>query len=134
MTNHRTTERGHLVFYLRVFDIDNRQILGHLTDISTEGLMLVSDQIIEIDKVYNVKLILPKEVSGRTEVGFKIRSLWTRADANPDFHINGFNFDEINNEQMILIDKLNEEFSRETSLSPDHLERPACNLTHTTGR
>ncbi|MEJ2136035.1 MAG: hypothetical protein P8X86_12410 [Desulfofustis sp.] len=39
MTENRTVERRQLVFYLRVFDLHSREIIGHLTDISTAGLM-----------------------------------------------------------------------------------------------
>ncbi len=130
----RTVERRHLVFYLRVFDLDTRQVLGHLTDISTAGLMLVSERKIDIGTHCNAKLILPKEVLGRTELQLKIKCCWCKPDAIPEFHIAGFQFDEIDLDQKKLIDALNKEFSRETSLPPEYSERPACNLTHTTGR
>ncbi len=132
--DNRTTERGHLVFYLRVFDLDDGGIVGHLTDISTDGIMLVSDRAIEAGRTLNVRLILPKEVAGRSEAVFAVKSLWSRADVNPEFHIAGFQFEQIDREQAALINRLNEEFSREHSLTPDNSDRPACNLTHTTGR
>ena len=133
-TENRTVERRRLVFYLRVFDQDSRQIIGHLTDISTAGIMLVSKRKIKKDTVYNARLILPKEVSGRTELQLKISCIWCRPDPIPEFHVAGFQFVEIDLEQKKLIDALTREFSRENSLTPDYAERPACNLTHTTGR
>lgn len=134
MTENRTVERRHLVFYLRVFEVHSREIIGHLTDISTAGLMLVCGREIKKDAVYDVRLILPKEVSGRTELQLKIKCVWCRPDPLPEFHVAGFEFVEIDLEQKKMIDALNAEFSREDSLTPDHSERPACNLTHTTGR
>lgn len=133
-TENRTVERRHLVFYLRVFDKDSGKILGHLTDISTAGLMLVSEREIKKDEAFTTRLILPKEVSGRTELQLKIRCIWCRQDPIPEFHIAGFQFAEIDLEQKKLIDALTTEFSRETSLPPNHSDHPACNLTHTTGR
>ena len=133
-TENRTVERRHLVFYLRVFDQHGRGIIGHLTDISTAGLMLVSEREIDQEEVFDVRLILPKEVQGRTELQLKIRCIWCRPDPIPEFHVAGFNFVELDLEQKKLIDALVAEFSREDSLAPDHSERPACNLTHTTGR
>ena len=41
-SENRTVERRRLVFYLRLFDQESKDIIGHLTDISTAGLMLVS--------------------------------------------------------------------------------------------
>ncbi|NNK12784.1 MAG: PilZ domain-containing protein [Desulfofustis sp.] len=130
----RTVERCRLVFYLRLFDQESKDIIGHLTDISTAGLMLVSVRPIEKNTIYAVRLILPKEVAGRTELLLKIRCIWCRPDPIPNFHIAGFNFVEIDLEQKKLIDALTEEFSREESLAQDNSERPACSLTHTTGR
>ncbi len=134
MTENRTVERRQLVFYLRVFDLHSREIIGHLTDISTAGLMLVSEREIKKDAVYDVRLILPKEVSGRTELQLKIKCAWCRPDPLPEFHVAGFAFVEIDLEQKKLIDALNAEFGRQDSPSADHSDRPACNLTHTTGR
>lgn len=133
-TENRTVERRRLVFYLRLFDLESKDILGHLTDISTAGLMLVSVRPIKKDAVRDVRLILPKEVAGRTELLLKIKCIWCRPDPIPNFHIAGFQFVEIDLEQKKLIDALTGEFSREDSLAPDNSERPACNLTHTSGR
>ena len=83
MTENRTVERRHLVFYLRVFEVHSREIIGHLTDISTAGLMLVCGREIKKDAVYDVRLILPKEVSGRTELQLKIKCVWCRPDPLP---------------------------------------------------
>ncbi len=130
----RTVERRRLVFYLRVFDQDSKGIMGHLTDISTAGLMLVSVRPIQLDAEFSVRVILPKEVSGRNELQLKIQCIWCRPDAIPSFHVAGFQYTEIDLEKKKLIDALTSEFSREESLAPNGSERPACNLTHTAGR
>lgn len=130
----RTVERNQLVFYLRVFDKDSRQILGHLTEISSSGLMLVSRQQIREGQHYNARLILPKEVSGRTEMGLKISCAWCRPDSIEQFHVVGFQFVEIDLEQKKLIDALIGEFGKANTLIDDHPERPACNLDHIAGR
>ena len=133
-TEKRTVERRRLVFYLRVFDQDSKDIIGHLTDISTAGLMLVSVRPIDKDAEFNVRVILPKEVLGRTELQLKVQCSWCRPDAIPAFHVAGFQYVEIDLDKMKLIDALTSEFSREESLAPNGTERPACNLTHTAGR
>lgn len=130
----RTVERRRLVFYLRVFDQESRDIIGHLTDISTAGLMLVSVRPIEEETVFSVRVILPKEVLGRNELQLKVQCIWCRPDTIPAFHVVGFQFVEIDLEKKKLIDALTSEFSREESLAPNGTERPACNLTHTAGR
>jgi hypothetical protein len=118
-TENRTVERRRLVFYLRLFDQKSSDIIGHLTDISTAGLMLVSTRPIEKDRVFQVRLILPREVAGRTELQLKIKCVWCRPDPIPNFHIAGFQFVEIDLQQKKMIDALHEEFSREDSLATD---------------
>lgn len=130
----RTVDRRRLVFYLRIFDQDSGQMLGHLTDLSPAGLMLVCRRKIEPGSIHHARIILPKEVLGRNEMHVKITCRWCRPDAIAGFHVAGFQFDEIDLSQKRLIDGLTEEFSQESSLPPEHAERPACNLTHTAGR
>ncbi len=47
--NLRKIERRYLVFYLRVFDGLSSKIIGHLVDITEEGIMLLSDSPIELN-------------------------------------------------------------------------------------
>ena len=130
----RTVDRRRLVFYLRVFEQDDGQMLGHVSDISTAGLMLVCKRGIDPGSVFQIRVILPKEVLGRSELLLKIACLWCKPDMIEGFHVAGFQFDEIDLSQKKLIDGLTAEFSRESSLPPENIERPACNLTHTAGR
>ena len=132
--SHRADERTGLVYYLRVFDADTGLLLGHVADISPGGIKLVSHDPLELNRVYILKLILPKEVSVRSELLFAAKSCWSKPDSNPNFIITGFSFKSPSDEQAAQIDALHNEFGRDTTLSPVTAERPACNLTHTTGR
>lgn len=131
---HRANERTRLVYYLRVFDADTGLLLGHVANISTGGIKLVSHDPPELNRAYMLKLILPKEVSGRSELLFAVKSCWAEPDSNPDFIITGFSFRSLSDEQAAQIDAVHDEFGRDTTLSPVTTEHPACNLTHTTGR
>ena len=73
-TEKRAIARRHLVFYLRVFEDSTGKILGHLADISTNGIMLVSEKKIPVDRDYRLRIRLPKEVSGREELTFSATS------------------------------------------------------------
>ncbi len=130
----RTVDRRRLVFYLRVFEQHSGQIIGHVSDISTAGLMLVCERRIDPGSPFQIRVILPKEVLGRSELLLKITCRWCEPDSIAGFYVAGFQIDEIDLFQKKLIDGLTAEFSRESSLPPEHPERPACNLTHTAGR
>jgi hypothetical protein len=129
----RKTKRWHLVFYLRVFDGHGQRIVGHLVDISTRGLMLVSDEPIEKGRSLPLRMKLPKEQAGRQELTFSATCRWCRQDTNPDFYIAGFRIDSIPPELPGQLRQLVDDFSIEESLKPADADCPACSLTHTAG-
>lgn len=106
----RKLERHHLVFYLRVFTQSDRQVLGHVVDISAEGMMLLSDTPIEIDKNYSVTMRLPMDKVGKGDMSFDVLSCWCREDTNPDFFLSGFKIEEIDSKVAGYIRHLVDEF------------------------
>jgi len=106
----RRTTRRHLVFYSRVFDGMSSRVLGHLMDISSEGLMLLSDGPVEVNEEYRLRMRLPKKVSGSDEIVFGAVSRWCRQDENPDFYVIGFQIQDMNDETRRSVADLIEEF------------------------
>ena len=90
MSDNRRWKRWQLIFYLRVFDKQTQQLLGHVVDITTNGMMLISDKPLPIDKEYFVMLDIPDEEGGRRTVSLRTHSLWSKRDVNPDFFDTGF--------------------------------------------
>ena len=43
MDDQRKLKRRHLIYYLRVFDAESGDVLGHIIDIHTEGFLLISE-------------------------------------------------------------------------------------------
>lgn len=133
-TSNRNYERSALVYYLRVFDAYTNVLLGHVVDISTGGIKLVSHDPLKLNRTYTLKVILPKEIMGKSELLFDTEICWSEGDTNPDFTITGFSFRSLIEDHRTLIQMLFDEFGRDTTLSPVTSERPACNLSHSTGR
>jgi len=106
----RKLERRQLIYYLRVFDRDTGELLGHLVDITTEGVMLISEAPLEADKVFHLKMRLPEQMAGSREVGFDAVSRWSKQDVNPDFYDTGFQFMDISPENKEIIEDLIYEF------------------------
>jgi hypothetical protein len=88
--NKRKLKRRHLIYYLKVFDQITGQLMGHLVDITPEGIMLVSEKKIEINKSFNLRMELPAEILMQEEILFEATSLWCKKDINPDFYATGF--------------------------------------------
>ena len=86
----RRQKRWQLVSYLRVHDADSQELIGHLVDISTDGIMLISEQPIPVESQFNFVMEVPSGKQGSITLAFKARSLWTKQDLNPHFHNSGF--------------------------------------------
>ena len=87
----RHKRRWELVFYLRIFDQSNGEQLGHVIDISEEGMMVLSEVPIEVNKDFDLSLELPASGSANNlKISFKARSLWQSEDTNPDLVDTGF--------------------------------------------
>lgn len=109
--NRRKVPRQYLVFYLRVFDWLTGKVLGHLVNISPEGVMLLSDSAIPVNEVYRLRMQLPSEVSEVGEIVFNAESRWCKPDGNPDFYVTGFQIQDLKEEQKNDILKLIDDFS-----------------------
>jgi hypothetical protein len=86
----RRLKRWHLIYYLRVFDHENGALVGHIVDITTEGIKLLSPWPIPPSKLFELRMDIPQDGTDSSQLVFKASSLWTRPDVNPDFHVTGF--------------------------------------------
>lgn len=86
----RKLKRRHLIYYLEVIDGTSGELLGHLVDLTVEGIKLISKKKIETGKNFTLKMIMPEEYSRERFVRFQATSMWSRPDINPDFFATGF--------------------------------------------
>ena len=86
----RTLKRRHLVYYLEVYDDDTNELLGHLVDLTTTGLKLVSKEKIPTNRNYKLRMMLPAGYFSRKDLHFEAESKWSSNDINPDFYDTGF--------------------------------------------
>lgn len=107
----RRVERRHLVFYLRVFDGMSGRVLGHIVDISSKGVMLISEDPIPVNENFRLRMRLPSQIANKDELILDATSRWCKPDDNPDFYITGFEIDEVDEESARFILSLVESFS-----------------------
>ncbi len=108
--NQRRLKRWYLVMYLRVFDEDTGDLLGHIVDINKEGLRLVSDKHIPTHETFRLWVDVPKEGAPRQRIHLEAESLWSGQDVNPDFYDTGFRIQNISTQTMLQLQLLIEEF------------------------
>ena len=49
----RRQQRWQLIYYLSVRDAESQELIGHVVDISTDGIMLISEKCIAPDCEYH---------------------------------------------------------------------------------
>ncbi|MDZ7641909.1 MAG: PilZ domain-containing protein [Desulfurivibrio sp.] len=99
----RFHKRHNLVYYLKVYNDETGELLGHLVDITTEGLKLVAPQPLPLDRLFKLRLSLPEGHFQWQELRCRARSRWTGPDVNPDYHTTGFLLEEMDEETKDLV-------------------------------
>jgi c-di-GMP-binding flagellar brake protein YcgR len=111
MVEKRRARRRHIIYYLRVFDRKTNQLVGQLVDITTSGMKLVSENTIEPDTCFELRMVLPEEIDKKKEITFAVKSMWCKRDVNPNFFSIGFEFEDISTEDISIIKNLIYDFS-----------------------
>jgi len=106
----RRLKRRHLIYYLRVFNNQNRDLIGHLVDITGEGIMLISEKPIAKDTEYEMSMVLPFEILSIEAITFKSICIWCKKDVNPDFYASGFKIEGLAASSISIIEKLIEQY------------------------
>ena len=44
MTDNRKAKRRNLIFYLRVFDRNTNEVIGHIVDVTTGGTLILTEK------------------------------------------------------------------------------------------
>ncbi len=102
----RRLKRRHLIYYLKVTNQVDGQLIGYLVDITEEGLMLISNDPIETQIEFPFRMALPQEIMMKTEIQLDAKCMWCKKDVNPDFYASGFQITAISDEDQIIIANL----------------------------
>jgi hypothetical protein len=106
----RKLKRWYLVMYLRVYDQDTQELLGHIVDINKDGIRLVSDKPIAPNRTFRLWLDVPRESSSHRRIFLEAESLWCGRDINPDFYDTGFRILNIGASALLQLQLMIEEF------------------------
>ena len=112
-TERRRRERKHIVYYLAVFDRTTEKLIGHVVDITPEGLMVMSEEPIEINKQYDLKIQLFSLWTNTSDIEFNATCVWGKPSSNIDNYESGFKIENISQNDIDTIKKLVEIFGFE---------------------
>ncbi len=106
MDERRTLKRQHIMFYSRVFDRKTGAFMGYLGNLTENGAMIISEEELQTDKIFNMRIDLPEDIYGKPILNLVARSVWCKLDIDPNFFNIGFSLKEISEEDQELISQI----------------------------
>lgn len=95
MVDKRRQKRRHLIYYLEIFERKIGRALGHLADLTSEGLLLLTEEDggLAPGQALDLDIRLP-EVPGLQSEKLYVKAVvrWTGLDKNPALHCAGCQF------------------------------------------
>ncbi|MEJ2200372.1 MAG: PilZ domain-containing protein [Desulfuromonadaceae bacterium] len=100
----RKQRREQTIFYLEAVDVETDQEIGRVVDMTPDGLMIINKDPLAINRIYHLKIKLPKELAGDTELYFKAECRWCRQSINDQFFDAGLRITDISADDKLRID------------------------------
>lgn len=110
MIEKRNMERRHIMFYSRVFDRKTGKMLGYLGNITTKGMMIISEEPIPKLVEFKLRMDLPDDLYQKPVLFFKASSLWCEPDIDPNFYNTGFKLRDVPRSEQEIIEKIQLDF------------------------
>jgi hypothetical protein len=107
----RNLERNNLIYYLRVSDVSTSRRLGYLADISTAGLMLMTDDPLPAGVPYRLRIEPPQAHARRGEpIAVSAVTKWSEKDKHSAFYRTGFELKDTSAAELKSIRRLIKDF------------------------
>ncbi|MGM0462997.1 MAG: PilZ domain-containing protein [Fibrobacterota bacterium] len=107
-TEKRTEKREHLIFYLKVYDKKNNELIGRLGDISKKGFLLISKEAFKPGEPWSISIDVSdlSVLTSKKSIEFEAQVRWSHRDINPDHFLTGFEMLSVRREDLSVIDKV----------------------------
>ena len=81
--------RSHLLYFLKIHDRSSGELIGHLIDLTLNGIQLISEQKLDVDRYLMLRMALPTELKESKEIIFDAKCVWSKRDVNPNYFAAG---------------------------------------------
>jgi hypothetical protein len=102
----RGLKRHQVTGVVEVYDRATQQYIGRLVNIHSEGMMLMGDQLLSIEKIYQLDLILAQHLDGVDKIQLGIDCFWVREAGDGSPHWAGCRIIDASDEALSMVDKL----------------------------
>jgi len=110
MDERRKLQRQHIMFYSRVFDRKSGKFMGYLGNLTESGAMVISEEPMETEIDYNLRIDLPEDIYGKPVLNLVAKSVWCKRDIDPNFYNVGFALQEISKNDVEVVEQIIEDY------------------------
>ncbi len=89
-----------------VYDRATESVLGQVVNMSTGGMLLLSDNPIPVDSVFRFRIALPEPIEGADALMFGAESLWGSPAMDENCYWTGFQIIDISESHSRILDIL----------------------------
>ena len=106
METPRRLERKALIYHIPVANRETGEIVGHLGNVTSEGMMLICQKALEPKGALPLPLEMsvPAGLNENKRIAFDARVVWCRPDVHPGLHCAGFHIERISETDQALIE------------------------------
>ncbi len=107
MSERRESKRRYLKDYLQIVNRKNDEIIGYLVNITKDGLMIISENPLATNRMYQLRVITPQGFKETKYIDLDIRCIWCEKDKiKPHLYAAGFSICNLNETNVELIQHL----------------------------
>ncbi len=107
----RKLKRRNFVIDLEIVDMDTGQTLGDIGDITTEGLMIVSEEPIEEKRVFRFKVVTQEDLEENINMEFSAKSIRCQKTIHEHIYTTGFLIENLDQENFNRVSTLINSFA-----------------------
>ena len=116
MAERRKLNRRNFSYYMRLMNDKTGELVGHLTDISTNGFKVDSQKIIPLNVDFNFRIDLTGEIASKTYMVFSARSRWCEQDRiDPNSYNVGFELTSITPSDLEIFTRMFEKYGTQNA-------------------
>lgn len=104
--HHRKLKRQELNTTILIRNSMTQELLGELANITVEGLMIISDQEMSTNSIFQFRLEFPESINGQTSIDLGVDCLWSRSAENFNRHWSGYQIIDASPDALVTIDEL----------------------------
>ncbi len=114
MADKRKISRRDFTYYMQVSDELSKQLIGYLTDISTEGFRLDTQKQIPAGQDFRKQIQHTPDIAEKNSMSFVARSKWCRPDhVDPNTYNVGFEILKMAPSDMVIFQRMFDKYGAE---------------------